>query len=159
MYYPTIENDVQGMISKYYSKGIQIGEPTSQKLPAPKILMRSYVLPFPVKDIIFTRTRQGITNSHALLLTTHNQILTVPGMFLDPRRPTGEAGKENPFEDSELPPYDAIIPITYTSALSYNLRLSALSELLTLPHDYESTTLVVASGVDTFVSYFAPEKV
>ncbi len=161
LYFPHIENDVPQMISRHYSKGLQVGEPSSNKLPAPRIVTQTFIMPFPIKDLVFTRTRQGITNRHALILTMQNQILAIPGAMLDAKRPTGNAnrGEALAFENADLPPYDAVIPISYTTALTYDLTMSGLQELRTLPHDYESTTLVVANGVDLFVSYFAPEKV
>ncbi len=161
LYFPNIENDVPQMISRYYSKGVQVGEASSNRLPAPRVVSQTYILPFPFKELTFTRTRQGITNRHALILTEQNQILAIPGAMLDAKRPTGNTnrGEALAFENPELPPYDAVIPISYTTTLTYDLTMSGLGHLRTLPHDFESTTLVVADGIDIFVSYFAPEKV
>ena len=160
MFYPVIEDDVQKMISMYYAKGVHIGATASSKLPLPKFVAQTYIIPVPIKDIVLTRTRQGITNSHALLLTVHNEILTVPGAILDAKRPTGNPVREGvEYEDKDLAPYDAVIPIRYMYTLNYDLQLSGISKLETKPHDYESTTLVIASGIDLFVSYFTPEKV
>ena len=160
MYYPTIESDVKNMISQYYDKGIQIGNEDSNKLPMPKFLTQTFVLSAPMKELILTKTRQGITNKHAIFLTTNNKIVSVPELWLEARRPTNNPNREGAdFEDIEMKPYDAVIPIIYSTSMNYDLALNGITSILTIPQEYESTTLVVASGLDLFVSRFAPEKV
>jgi len=161
MYYPNIEDDVQKMFSQYYSsKGVHVGDQNSANLPTPKFLTQTYIIPIPIKDIILTRTRQGITNRHVLMLTTHNQIIALPGAILDAKRPTENPNREGAnFEDPELPFYDAVVPLKFTLTISYDLTLSGITHIETIPHDYESTTLVIASGIDIFISTFSPENV
>lgn len=148
-------------MAKYFTSGINIGENNANRLPMPIILSLTYILPFTIKDFILSKTKRGITNKHALILTTNNQIFAIPGLILNARRPTENSGngERSAFENAEFPPYDAVMPIIHTQAISYDLAMSGLKSLTSLPHDYESTSLVIASGVDLFVNYFAPEKV
>lgn len=160
MYYPEIENDVQKMISQYFSKGIQVGGIDSAKLPIPKVLTQSYIIPVLTKDFVLTRTLQGITNKHVVFLTTENKLMAIPSVFLSARRPTGNPNREGAeFEDSTTTPYDGVIRISHTLNLNYNLALSGITDLKSIPEEYESTTLIIASGIDLFVSHFAPERV
>ena len=100
----------------------------------PKFISQSFVLAAPVKDIIITRTRQGITNKHTIMLATDNKIISVPDVWLEPRRPTNNPEREgSEFEDSEMKPYDAVIPIIYNSALNYDLTISGITNIQTIP--------------------------
>ena len=142
------------------AEGNVVGEKSSIKLPAPVILMQTYVLPLPIKALRVTKSRQGITNKHVIILTEGNKVLAIPGAMLNARRPGGFGRADMAaFENSEYPPYDPVVPISFLMTLSYDLDANGLQELSTLPHDYESTTLLIASGIDLFVNSFAPEKV
>ncbi len=106
-----------------------------------------------------TKSRQGITNKHIVFLTEGNKVLAIPGTVINARRPGGAShGLGAAFENSEYPPYDPVVPIHFVQTLSYDLAINGLRDLATLPHDYESTTLLIASGFDVFANLFSPEK-
>ena len=160
LYYPTIEDDTQKMIFRYLSDGIQVGGINSISLPKPKVLMQTYVLPVVTKDLLLTRTLQGITNKHVLILTNHNKVMAMPAILFSAKRPTDNPNRDGvEFEDATLIPYDSIIRISHTFTLNYNLELNGITQIKSLPQKYESTTLMIGSGIDLFVSHFAPEKV
>ena len=160
MFYPTIENDVKNMLAQHYSKGIQIGGTDSCKLPTPKFLVQTYVIPVAIKDLLITRTLQGVTNKKVILLTVDNKLLGIPEVLLSARRPTNNPDRdEAEFEDATITPYDAVMQITFTVSLNYNLPLSGITKLKSLPQLFESTTLILGSGIDIFAIHFTPDKV
>lgn len=160
LYYPNIEGDVQDMIFRYLSNGIQVGGINSISLPRPRVLMQTFVLPVVTKDLLQTRTLQGITNKHMVLLTKENKLMAMPAVVFSAKRPTENPNRDGAeFEDASFIPYDAVIRVRHTFVLNYNLELSGITRILSLPQEFESTTLMVASGIDLFVSHFAPEKV
>jgi hypothetical protein len=160
LYYPTIEDDAQKMIFRYLSDGIQVGGVNSVSLPKPRVLMQTYVLPVVTKDLLLTKTLQGITNKHLVLLTNENKVIAMPAILFSAKRPTDNPNRDGTeFEDSTLIPYDSVIHVSHTFILNYNLELNGITQIKSLPQEYESTTLMIASGIDLFVSQFAPEKV
>uniref|UniRef100_A0AAY4DFX6 ER membrane protein complex subunit 1 n=1 Tax=Denticeps clupeoides TaxID=299321 RepID=A0AAY4DFX6_9TELE len=53
----------------------------------PQVLQQSYIFPSPINTLEATLTEKGITSRHLLVGLPSGAILSLPKMFLDPRRP------------------------------------------------------------------------
>jgi hypothetical protein len=117
---------------------------------------QSFVLPVGVKAAGVSSTQMGITSKHLLLGTTADQLLAIPWQMTNPRRPTE---KPTEAEMSEgLMQYHAELPMVTTSILSYNHTIANLRGIRAVPADLESTSLVLAYGVDLFFIRVTPSK-
>lgn len=75
--------------------------------------------------------------------------------LVDPRRP------EKPTEEDKeegLFPYHPVVPIIPNAHLSYNLTIARLSSITSAPAERESTSVVLAWGLDVFCATAAPAK-
>ena len=82
-----------------------------------------------------------------------NQVQTYPRRFLDPRRPKGKLTTQE--KEEGLVQYDALLPDDPRRVISHGYPLFADS-LLTTPTQLESTSLVLAYGLDMFMTRVAP---
>lgn len=79
----------------------------------------------------------------------------MPWMLLDPRRPM--VGPNTPREEGVIP-YIPELPIASENIINYNLTVANIKSIYTAPSGLESTCLVVACGLDIFVTRVAPSK-
>ncbi|ORX89945.1 DUF1620-domain-containing protein [Basidiobolus meristosporus CBS 931.73] len=122
----------------------------------PYVMSQSFMFPEAVTAVGVTTTRNGITSREVLFALASGHIYGVSKRILDPRRPVGgltEADKEE-----MLLQYDPLIPFDGKLALSYYLPVFGIKKILTSPSHLESTSLVVAYGLDTFFTREAPSK-
>lgn len=123
---------------------------------APQKEEQSFILPTAIRAAGVTSTQMGITSKHLLIGTDAEQLLAIPWQHINPRRPM-----EKPTEDemSEgLIQYNAQIPMIPTSILSYNHTIANLRAIRAVPADLESTSLVMAYGIDLFFIRVTPSK-
>ena len=76
--------------------------------------------------------------------------------FLDPRRPTGPLSNSD--KEEMLIPYHAVLPINPLEVASYYKRVVGVSQIQSLPSLFESTSIILASGIDLFVTRRMPSK-
>ncbi|KAL9895126.1 ER membrane protein complex subunit 1 isoform 1-T1 [Glossina fuscipes fuscipes] len=123
--------------------------------PLPLVERQSYIMPAMVETLRETITERGITNKDVLIGTSKGSILELPWYLLDPRRPI--ASKTSGREEGAVP-YVPELPILTDNIINYNQTISRLRYIHTAPSGLESTCLVVAAGLDMFVTRIAPSK-
>uniref|UniRef100_A0A8C4ZP15 ER membrane protein complex subunit 1 n=1 Tax=Gadus morhua TaxID=8049 RepID=A0A8C4ZP15_GADMO len=121
----------------------------------PQVLQQSYIFPTGISALEATLTEKGITSRHLLVGLPSGAILSLPKMFLDPRRPeipTEQSREEN------LIPYAPEMPIRSEWFINYNQTVSRVRGIYTAPSGLESTCLVVAYGLDIYQTRVYPSK-
>ncbi|XP_043081217.1 ER membrane protein complex subunit 1 isoform X2 [Puntigrus tetrazona] len=121
----------------------------------PQVLQQSYIFPAPISTLEATLTEKGITSRHLLVGLPSGNILSLPKMFLDPRRP--EVVSEQSREEN-LIPYAPEMPIREEWFVNYNQTVSRVRGIHTAPSGLESTCLVVAYGLDIYQTRVFPSK-
>ncbi|KAG7472900.1 hypothetical protein MATL_G00113460 [Megalops atlanticus] len=121
----------------------------------PQVLQQSYIFPSPISTIEATLTEKGITSRHLLVGLPSGAVLSLPKMFLDPRRP--EILSEQSREEN-LIPYAPELPIRTEWFINYNQTVSRVRGIYTAPSGLESTCLVVAYGLDIYQTRVYPSK-
>lgn len=122
---------------------------------APQVLQQSYIFPSSISAMEATLTEKGITSRHLLIGLPSGGILSLPKMFLDPRRP--EIISEHTREEN-LIPYAPELPIRTEWYVNYNQSVSRVRGIYTAPSGLESTCLVVAFGLDIYQTRVYPSK-
>ncbi|EDV48192.2 ER membrane protein complex subunit 1 isoform X2 [Drosophila erecta] len=126
-----------------------------QAPPMPLVERQSYILPTIVEALRETITERGITNKHVLIGTASGSIVEMPWHLLDPRRPIASTTQGR--EEGAIP-YIPELPLPTESHINYNQTVARLRNIYTAPSGLESTCLVVATGLDLFVTRVAPSK-
>ncbi|KAK7896703.1 hypothetical protein WMY93_022028 [Mugilogobius chulae] len=121
----------------------------------PQVLQQSYIFPSVISAMEATLTEKGITSRHLLIGLPSGGILSLPKMFLDPRRP--EIVSEQSREEN-LIPYAPELPIRTEWYINYNQSVSRVRGIHTAPSGLESTCLVVAYGLDIYQTRVYPSK-
>ncbi|XP_054637917.1 ER membrane protein complex subunit 1 [Dunckerocampus dactyliophorus] len=122
---------------------------------APQVLQQSYIFPSAISTMEATLTEKGITSRHLLIGLPSGGILSLPKMFLDPRRP--EIISEQSREEN-LIPYAPELLIRTEWFINYNQTVSRVRGIYTAPSGLESTCLVVAYGLDIYQTRVYPSK-
>ncbi|XP_057676107.1 ER membrane protein complex subunit 1 [Corythoichthys intestinalis] len=122
---------------------------------APQVLQQSYIFPSSISTLEATLTEKGITSRHLLIGLPSGGILSLPKMFLDPRRP--EIISEQSREEN-LIPYAPELIIRTEWFVNYNQTVSRVRGIYTAPSGLESTCLVVAYGLDIYQTRVYPSK-
>ncbi|KAK9765069.1 hypothetical protein K7432_006895 [Basidiobolus ranarum] len=122
----------------------------------PFVMSQSFIFPEAVTAVGVTTTRNGITSREVLFALASGQIYGVPKKILDPRRPVG--GLSEADKEEMLIQYDPNVPFDGRFSLSYYLPVSGIQNIITSPSNLESTSLVLAYGLDTFFTREAPSK-
>ncbi|XP_001359799.2 ER membrane protein complex subunit 1 isoform X1 [Drosophila pseudoobscura] len=123
--------------------------------PMPLVERQSYIIPAIVEALRETITERGITNKHVLIGTASGSIIEMPWHLLDPRRPIASTTQGR--EEGAIP-YIPELPLPTESHINYNQTVARLRNIYTAPSGLESTCLVVATGLDLFVTRVAPSK-
>jgi hypothetical protein len=125
----------------------------------PYAISSSFVFPEPVSALGVSQTRQGITTRQVLaVLPRSGGILALPRMVLDPRRPMLDKNEKPSAAMMEegLIPYAPHIEIDPRSIITHNREVIGVRGLITAPALMESTSLVLAYGVDVFGTRVTP---
>jgi hypothetical protein len=129
---------------------------SSYAAPTPVVHHRSFIFPLAVKALATSTTIHGITTRHLVVGLTTNQVYTMDLRFMDPRRP---AGKPTPVQMQEgLMQYSPYLPLIPQQIVSYNTTVANLHTITSTPSAVESTSLVLAYGLDIFYVRVCPSK-
>ncbi|XP_023300115.2 ER membrane protein complex subunit 1 isoform X2 [Lucilia cuprina] len=123
--------------------------------PMPLVERQSYIIPTSVAAMRETITERGITSKDVLIGTTSGSIVELPWALLDPRRPISSSS--NGREEGAMP-YIPELPLPTENMINYNQTIARLRYIYTAPSGLESSCLVVAAGLDLFVTRIAPSK-
>jgi hypothetical protein len=83
------------------------------------------------------------------------QVLALEKRFLDPRRPTNPTLTDR---EEMLLPYHPMLPIIPHHIITTNHQVAGLRGIVTAPSRLESTSLVVAYGLDLFYTRVMPSR-
>eukprot|EP00903_Cladosiphon_okamuranus_P020118 g18474.t1 len=150
----------EGMIDKYglspFNRPEWKEEFSSFESRVPIVLQKTFIFPLPVTALGITLTQYGITSKNILVGTAVGQVVSLDRRFLDPRRPQEEPTKAE--KEEKLLQYQPYLPVVPTQVLSYYKVIERVNRVLTEPTGLESTSLVLALGLDLFGARVAPSK-
>uniref|UniRef100_A0A6B2E753 ER membrane protein complex subunit 1 n=1 Tax=Phlebotomus kandelakii TaxID=1109342 RepID=A0A6B2E753_9DIPT len=124
--------------------------------PVPMIERQSYIIPANVFAMKETITEKGITNKDVLIGLSTGAIVEMPWALLDPRRPV--TTMQNQAREEGVIPYIPELPLPSENVINYNQSVTCIRGIYTAPSGLESTCLVIAHGLDMFVTRVAPSK-
>ncbi|XP_063827135.1 ER membrane protein complex subunit 1 [Ostrinia nubilalis] len=122
---------------------------------APSVYRAAYVLPAAPRAFAVTTTERSLTDKHVLLALSTGAILELPWAYLEPRRPLAPTPEQR---EEGLIPYAPELPLPADAVLNYNRTLHRINAIYTAPSGLESTSLVLATGLDLFYTRVAPNK-
>lgn len=124
------------------------GRSTLLAIPKLNAISQTFILPAPVRALAFTTSKYGVTTKDVAYLNDKGQVVLLPRRVLDPRRPTEKPTKAD--NEEGLIPYAPLLPNHPTAVISHEYRLLGLDRLATAPALLESTSLLLAYGLDLF---------
>lgn len=168
-----IVHSENGLVYSYYNDKVRRTEITTVELyegevqangtiwssldspPLPLVEKQSYIFPATIEAMRETITEKGITNKHILIGLANGGIVEMPWALLDPRRPVS---MPNQVREEGSIPYIPELPIPTENIINYNQSIPRIKNIYTAPSGLESTCLVVAYGIDLFVTRVSPSK-
>ncbi|KAH8068620.1 hypothetical protein JL721_6474 [Aureococcus anophagefferens] len=114
--------------------------------------------PKPVTALGATATSRGIASKHVLLGVEPGQLSALDRRALDPRRPNLDENDKSRAArkrverelDEGLRPYAPFVPLAPRSVVTYDQQILKLNAIYATDAKLESTSLVLATGVDVF---------
>ncbi|KAA1087540.1 hypothetical protein PGT21_033321 [Puccinia graminis f. sp. tritici] len=117
---------------------------------------RSYLTPFGIKGLGFTKSRLGVTSRALLVISDMDQIVSISRRLLDVRRPFTKPTTEE--IEEFLLKYDPLIMIDPKSIISGDRPTKGLEQVYSFPTEFESTSAVIGVGLDLFATSTAPSR-
>lgn len=134
-----------------------MGAPTNPVLPT--VVSQSWILSGPVEGLTVTQTRQGITRRQLLgYLPDAHSVIGYPREILDPRRPVGRDPTKEEMEAEALMKYAPQVEQDPRFIVSHLRDVVGVKEIIATPAVVESTSLVLAYGVDVFATRVTPSQ-
>ncbi|KAI5467931.1 hypothetical protein BGZ63DRAFT_419594 [Mariannaea sp. PMI_226] len=128
--------------------------------PLPWVDSQAYVLSQPFTTLSVSVTRQGVSNRYLLgYLPDAHAVLGLARQILDPRRPVGRDSTNEEKEAEGLMQYAPAIEIDPRAIVSHQRNVLGVQGIVATPAIVESTSLMVAYGVDVFGTRVAPSGV
>lgn len=125
-------------------------------VPLPSLVSQTYILAAPISALTVTETRQGITSRQLLAyLPELHAIFGIPRMILEPRRVVGRDPIPAEIEEG-LGKYHPAIEIDPKLIITHERDVIGVEKIITSPAIVESTSLVLAFGIDVFGTRVAP---
>jgi len=123
------------------------------------VFQQNFIFGHLITTMAVTKTLQEIAPKQILIGMFSGQILGLPKNILDARRPPKLAPGAQPLPaEAGIIPYDPYIPINPKAIVNYYNRVESLQEIVTAPSYLESTSLVIAYGLDVFFTRTAPSN-
>merc|ERR1712166_1246617 len=110
-------------------------------------LRQAYIAPFTVTALATTYTAKGVTETQVLAAMTSGSLAGIHKRLVDARRPTNAKATKHA---EGLIPYHPLLILQNEKNLNYNLTLSSVRNIYAAPCGLESTTAVLATGLDTY---------
>jgi len=120
----------------------------------PHVVTQAFQLGFGVHAAGVTITQSGITTRKLLFATDSRQIFGVSKRFFDPRRPQDTPTDSD--KEEQLIPYHPVISFDEKQAPSYSQQVMGTRVIQSSPALLESTSLVLAHGLDLFFCKESP---
>lgn len=135
-------------------------EDPAASAPLPWAVSQSWVTNEHLRNLAVSQTRQGVTNRLVLAyLPEAHGVLGMPRIAIDPRRPVGRDPTAADMEAEGLMKYAPALEIDPRSIISHERDVVGIWGIVAAPATVESTSLVVAFGVDVFGARVAPSGV
>ncbi|PLW35026.1 hypothetical protein PCANC_17634 [Puccinia coronata f. sp. avenae] len=115
---------------------------------------RSYLTPFDIKGLGFTKSRLGVTSRALLVITDMDQIVSISRRLLDVRRPFKKPTSEE--MEEFLLMYDPLIMVDPKTIITGDHPTKGLEKVHSFPTEFESTSVVIGVGLDVFATSTAP---
>lgn len=132
-----------------------VDDPTG--IPLPSVVSQAWVLGSPIDRLTITQTRQGIATRQVLAyLPESHGIAGIPRQVLEPRRTVGRDPLPAEMEAEGLIKYVPVIEIDPRQYISHVRDIIGVREILATPATLESTSIVLAYGIDVFGTRVAP---
>lgn len=130
---------------------------------SPNVKSQAYYVPTQYSRITsmgISRTRFGVSVRDILVSTSRGQVFALPKRpgYLDARRPVGRA-LTNDEKAEGLTEYSGVLPYTPDQfTLSHKFLVAGIDHIDTVPSVLESTSVVVAHGLDVFATKVMPSR-
>lgn len=122
---------------------------------SPIVLQQAYITPFTLSALSTTITEQGVTEPFILAAQTSGSILGIQKRLVDSRRPTNSKAAKHA---EGVPPYHPVIGLPHQANLNHELTLAGIENIFSSPCGLESTTTVLATGLDVYLTQIEPSK-
>ncbi|KAG6061478.1 hypothetical protein E4U32_002962 [Claviceps aff. humidiphila group G2b] len=130
---------------------------TPSGVPLPWVTSQAMVLSQPLHKLTTTQTLQGITTRQLLAyLPESHGILALPRHIIDPRRPVDREPTAAEVEAESLMKYTPQFEIDGRGIISHELDVLGVEAIITTPAVVESTSLLLAYGIDIFGTRSTP---
>ncbi|KAJ3535734.1 hypothetical protein NMY22_g6355 [Coprinellus aureogranulatus] len=116
----------------------------------------AFIFPHALTAIAPTNTKFGISSKDLIIATKNHKIQSFPRRALDPRRPRRKATSQEMEEG--LFQYDPVVYDDPKRVISHTYEVANVRQIVTAPALLESTSLVLAFGLDMFLSRVAPSN-
>jgi ER membrane protein complex subunit 1, C-terminal/PQQ-like domain len=127
---------------------------SAYSLSLPQVVRSSIVSPATVVELHATTSTRGLGGRHALIATASGEVLSLPDQLLDPRRSLPSAAAEG-----LLPSHGGVLPaLGPRFRPTHGVRVARLRHMASSGASVESTSLVVAWGLDVWGSRMAPSR-
>ncbi|EUC59881.1 UFP0650 endoplasmic reticulum membrane protein, putative, partial [Rhizoctonia solani AG-3 Rhs1AP] len=117
-------------------------------------IQQSFLFPYSVVALGTTATKFGISSKGLLLATSKNQIYHIHRRLLDPRRPLGKPTAQD--QEEMLFQYDPVLPPDTRRIVTHKNQVLGTTHLVAAPTLLESTSCVLAYGLDLFHTRVTP---
>lgn len=125
--------------------------------PLPWVVSQSFVISQPITSLSVTQTRQGIANRQLLAyLPEAHGVAGIARQFFDARRPVGRDPTPAEMEAEGIFRYSPSLEIDPRSMLSHEFDVIGVEKIITTPALVESTSLILAYGIDVFGTRVTP---
>lgn len=132
------------------SREESVGRSSLASRPAIEAVTQSFILGSDVKGLTFTESKYGVATKDVVYVNDAGQVAHIARRLLDPRRPLGKPSKAE--QEEMLVPYDPVIHPMPQAVISHVYPVKGLRNVVASPALLESTTLLLAYGVDMFGS-------
>ena len=123
--------------------------------PPPTAFSQAFLLPYGVRSVATTRTTFGVTTKSVVLATDRENLVLLPRRLLDPRRPLGKPSAHE--MEEQLVTYTPEIPDELAWRITRpEVRVTGLSGIVTAPALLESSSMVLATGLDWVYTTASP---
>lgn len=123
---------------------------------APIGLQKTFILPKGVTTMHRTLTKYGLANKNILMGTTSGQIQSIDLRFIHPRRPMADPSSTE--KEEGLQKYAPYLHFPASVYVSHNVSVAALSNIVSATSQLESTSLILAYGLDVFFNHHKPSQ-
>lgn len=127
-----------------------VGRSSMASTPKIEAATQTFILGSDVKALTFTTSKYGVATKDVVYVNDAGQVAHLARRLLDPRRPLGKPTKAE--QEEMLIPYDPVLHASPQAVISHVYPVKGLRAVAASPALLESTTLLLAYGLDMFGS-------